>query len=56
MKRSLALAAWLNKIGRPAKTLEVLPQARAITTAGPFPAIPERARRARSAGVKSKIC
>ena len=24
-----ALAAWLNKIGRPAKTLEVLPQARA---------------------------
>jgi Flp pilus assembly protein TadD len=25
----LALAAWLNKIGRPAKTLEVLPQARA---------------------------
>ena len=26
----LALAAWLNKIGRPAKTLEVLPQARAI--------------------------
>jgi hypothetical protein len=25
-----ALAAWLNKIGRPAKTLEVLPQARAI--------------------------
>jgi hypothetical protein len=26
----LALAAWLNKIGRPAKTLEVLPQARAL--------------------------
>ncbi len=26
----LALAGWLNKIGRPAKTLEVLPQARAI--------------------------
>ena len=26
----LALATWLNKIGRPAKTLEVLPQARAI--------------------------
>jgi hypothetical protein len=26
----IALAAWLNKIGRPAKTLEVLPQARAI--------------------------
>jgi Flp pilus assembly protein TadD len=26
----LALAAWLNKIGRPAKTLEILPQARAI--------------------------
>jgi len=25
-----ALAAWLNKIGRPAKTLEVLPEARAI--------------------------
>jgi hypothetical protein len=25
----VALAAWLNKIGRPAKTLEVLPQARA---------------------------
>ena len=25
-----ALAAWLNKIGRPAKTLEVLPQARAV--------------------------
>jgi hypothetical protein len=25
-----ALAAWLNKIGRPVKTLEVLPQARAI--------------------------
>lgn len=25
-----ALAAWLNKIGRPAKTLEVLPRARAI--------------------------
>jgi hypothetical protein len=24
-----ALAAWLNKVGRPAKTLEVLPQARA---------------------------
>ena len=26
----IALAAWLNKIGRPAKTLEVLPQARAV--------------------------
>jgi hypothetical protein len=26
----VALAAWLNKIGRPAKTLEVLPEARAI--------------------------
>src|SRR5438874_4191332 len=26
----LALAGWLNKIGRPAKTLEVLPEARAI--------------------------
>ena len=26
----LALAAWLNKIGRPAKTLEVLPESRAI--------------------------
>ena len=26
----LALAAWLNKIGRPAKTLELLPEARAI--------------------------
>jgi Flp pilus assembly protein TadD len=26
----LALAAWLNKIGRPVKTLEVLPEARAI--------------------------
>ena len=26
----VALAAWLNKIGRPAKTLEVLPQARAL--------------------------
>lgn len=26
----LALAAWLNRIGRPAKTLEVLPEARAI--------------------------
>jgi hypothetical protein len=26
----LALTAWLNKIGRPAKTLEVLPQARAL--------------------------
>jgi tetratricopeptide (TPR) repeat protein len=25
-----ALAAWLNKIGRPAKTLEVLPQERAV--------------------------
>jgi tetratricopeptide (TPR) repeat protein len=25
-----ALAAWLNQIGRPAKTLEVLPQARAV--------------------------
>jgi len=25
-----ALAAWLSKIGRPAKTLEVLPQARAL--------------------------
>src|SRR5262249_28786569 len=25
----LALATWLNKIGRPAKTLEVLPEARA---------------------------
>jgi len=25
-----ALAAWLNKIGRPAKTLEVLPQMRAV--------------------------
>ena len=25
-----ALAGWLNKIGRPAKTLEVLPQARAV--------------------------
>ena len=26
----VALVAWLNKIGRPAKTLEVLPEARAI--------------------------
>jgi len=26
----IALAAWLNNIGRPAKTLEVLPQARAM--------------------------
>jgi len=26
----LALVSWLNKIGRPAKTLEVLPEARAI--------------------------
>jgi hypothetical protein len=26
----IALATWLNKIGRPAKTLEVLPEARAI--------------------------
>jgi tetratricopeptide (TPR) repeat protein len=26
----LALATWLNKIGRPAKTLEVMPEARAI--------------------------
>jgi tetratricopeptide (TPR) repeat protein len=26
----LALAGWLNKIGRPSKTLEVLPEARAI--------------------------
>jgi hypothetical protein len=26
----IALAAWLNKIGRPAKTLEVLPEARAM--------------------------
>jgi hypothetical protein len=26
----VALATWLNKIGRPAKTLEVLPEARAI--------------------------
>lgn len=26
----LALATWLNKIGRPAKTLEVLPEARAV--------------------------
>ena len=26
----LALATWLNKIGRPAKTLDVLPEARAI--------------------------
>jgi hypothetical protein len=26
----VALAAWLNKIGRPAKALEVLPQARAV--------------------------
>ena len=26
----VALAAWLNKVGRPAKTLEVLPQARAM--------------------------
>ena len=26
----LALATWLNKVGRPAKTLEVLPEARAI--------------------------
>jgi len=25
-----ALAGWLNKIGRPAKTLEVLPEARAM--------------------------
>jgi hypothetical protein len=25
-----ALAGWLNKVGRPAKTLEVLPQARAV--------------------------
>jgi hypothetical protein len=29
-KTLLALATWLNKIGRPAKTLEVLPEARAI--------------------------
>src|SRR4030095_7519015 len=28
-----ALAGWLNKIGRPAKTLEVLPQARALQRA-----------------------
>jgi len=31
-----ALAAWLNKIGRPAKTLEVLPQARAAQRQGLF--------------------
>ena len=30
MKRSSPWLAWLNKIGRPAKTLEVLPEARAI--------------------------
>ena len=32
----LALVAWLNKIGRPANTLEVLPQARAIQRADFF--------------------
>jgi tetratricopeptide (TPR) repeat protein len=31
-----ALAGWLNKIGRPAKTLEVLPQARALQRADLF--------------------
>ncbi len=31
-----ALAGWLNKIGRPAKTLEVLPQARAAQRQGLF--------------------
>jgi hypothetical protein len=35
----LALATWLNKIGRPAKTLEVLPQAYAIQRR-PLPSIP----------------
>ena len=42
----VALAAWLNKIGRPAKTLEVLPRGARDPTAGSFSAIRERARRA----------
>jgi hypothetical protein len=33
----VALATWLNKIGRPAKTLEVLPEARAIQRQDLFP-------------------
>ena len=42
----VALAAWLNKIGRPAKTLEVLAAGTRDPTAGLFSAIPQRARRA----------
>ena len=42
----LALATWLNKIGRPAKTLEVLAGGTRDPTAGFLPSIRERARRA----------
>ena len=52
----LALATWLNKIGRSAKTLEVLPEARAHPTAGLLSSVRERARRAATVESKSKIC
>ena len=49
-----ALAAWLNKIGRPAKTLEVLPETHARPTAGPFPSHIWTRLGARNAGMKVK--
>ena len=39
-----ALAAWLNNIGRPAKTLGSVAPGAGVTTAGPFSALPQRAR------------
>ena len=41
----LALATFLNKIGRPAKTLEVSAGGTRDPTGGPLPSIRERARR-----------
>jgi len=52
----VTLAAWLNKIGRPAKNIGSAAGARADPTAGLLPSIRERARRSANAGVKSKIC
>ena len=51
----LALATWLNKIGRPAKTLEVLPEARAIQRQDFFCITSTHSPRS-SAGALSKIC
>ena len=51
----VALAAWLNKIGRPAKTLEVLPQARAMQRQDLFLITSMRSSRC-NAGARSKTC